>query len=195
MRKICVVTGSRAEYGLLYNLMCKLKLKKNIKLQIIVTGMHLSTEFGLTFKDILRDNFKIDKKIEIVMSSDTPESISKSTGIGLIGFGEAYKDLKPDIVVVLGDRYEILSAAFTALVARIPIAHIHGGEVTVGAFDDAIRHAITKMSWIHFATNRIYKKRIIQLGEHPSRVFNFGGLGAERLKSLKFENKKNWKIL
>lgn len=189
-KKICVITGSRAEYGLLYSVLSNLKNKKNVKLQLIVTGMHLSTEFGLTYKEIIKDKFRIDKRIEIVLSSDTPESICKSTGLGLISFGEAYKDLKPDIVVVLGDRYEIMSAAFAALISRIPIAHIHGGEVTIGAFDDAIRHSITKMSWLHFATNEIYKKRIIQLGESPSKVYNFGGLGAERTKNIKLYKKK-----
>lgn len=191
IKKICVISGSRAEYGLLHNLLIKLKKKKNIKLQIVVTGMHLSTEFGLTYREIIKDKFKLDKKIEIVMSSDTPESICKSTGLGIISFSDAFKDLRPDMIVLLGDRYELLSAAFTALVMRIPIAHIHGGEVTIGAFDDAIRHSISKMSWIHFVSHKTYKNRLIQLGENPSNIFNFGGLGAERVKEIKKIEKKD----
>ena len=146
-RKICVVTGTRAEYGLLYWLMKEIQSDKDLKLQIIVTGMHLSPEFGFTYKEIEKD-FKIDKKIEIVLSSDTSVGISKSMGLAQISFAESYQDLKPDIIVVLGDRYEIFSSVSAAMIARIPIAHISGGETTEGAFDEAIRHSITKMS--HF---------------------------------------------
>lgn len=190
-KNICVVTGSRAEYGLLSNLLFKLKKDGHFNLQIIVTGMHLSTEFGKTFEEINKDGLKIDKKIECILSSDTPNSICKSTGIGFFSFGDAYEDLKPDIIVLLGDRYELFAAAFSALVYGIPIAHIHGGELTSGAFDDAIRHSITKMSWLHFTSTDVYKKRIIQMGESPLRVFNVGGLGAEKILNLKLFNKKN----
>ncbi len=183
-RKICVVTGTRAEYGLLYWLMKEIRDDEDLQLQVVATGMHLSTEFGLTYRVIEKD-FKIDKKIEMLLSSDTPVGISKSMGLALISFGEAYEELKPDIVVVLGDRYEIFSAATAAMIARIPIAHIHGGETTEGAFDEAIRHSITKMSHMHFTAAEEYRKRVIQLGENPDRIFNVGGMGIEGIKRLK----------
>jgi GDP/UDP-N,N'-diacetylbacillosamine 2-epimerase (hydrolysing) len=187
-RKICVVTGTRAEYGLLYWLMKEIKSDSELELQLIVTGMHLSPEFGLTYKEIEKD-FKIDKKIDMKLLSDTPVGISKSMGIAQIGFAEAYEELKPDILVVLGDRYEILSAVISAMIANIPIAHLHGGETTQGAFDEAIRHSITKMSHLHFVATDEYKNRVIQLGEHPSRVFNVGGLGIDNIKKLKLLTK------
>ena len=183
MRKICVVTGTRAEYGLLYWLMKEIDQDDELQLQVIVTGMHLSPEFGLTYKDVEKD-FKIDKKIEMLLSSDTPIGISKSMGLAQISFSEAYSELQPDIVVVLGDRYEIFSATASAMIARIPIAHLHGGETTEGAFDEAIRHSITKMSHLHFTAADEYRKRVIQLGEVPCRVFNVGGLGIENIKRL-----------
>ena len=183
MRKICVVTGTRAEYGLLYWLMREIDQEDLLQLQVIVTGMHLSPEFGLTYKDVEKD-FKIDKKIEMLLSSDTPVGISKSMGLAQISFAETYSELQPDIVVVLGDRYEIFSAAASAMIARIPIAHLHGGETTEGAFDEAIRHSITKMSHLHFTAADEYCKRVIQLGEAPCRVFNVGGLGIESIKRL-----------
>jgi len=183
MRKICVVTGTRAEYGLLYWLMKEIDQDDELQLQVIVTGMHLSPEFGLTYRDVEKD-FKIDKKIEMLLSSDTPIGISKSMGLGQISFAEAYSELQPDIVLLLGDRYEIFSATASAMIARIPIAHLHGGETTVGAFDEAIRHSITKMSHLHFTATDGYSKRVIQLGESPSRVFNVGGLGIENIKRL-----------
>lgn len=183
-RKVCVVTGTRAEYGLLYWLMKEIEDDKNLELQLIVTGMHLSPEFGLTYQEIEKE-FKIDKKIEILLSSDTHIGISKSMALAQISFAEAYEELKPDIVVVLGDRYEIFSAASAAMIARIPIAHLHGGEITEGAFDEAIRHSITKMSHLHFTATNEYKNRVIQLGENPSRVFNVGGMGIENIKRLK----------
>ncbi len=182
-REICVVTGTRAEYGLLYWLMKEIEADDNLQLQIIATGMHLSPEFGLTYREIEKD-FVIDKKIEMLLSSDTPIGISKSMGLAQISFAEAYEDLKPDIVVVLGDRYEIFSAVSAAMIARIPIAYIHGGETTEGAFDEAIRHSITKMSHLHFTAAEIYRKRVIQLGENPDRVFNVGGMGIENIKRL-----------
>tara|TARA_X000000950_G_scaffold277437_1_gene366845 strand:- start:6615 stop:7766 length:1152 start_codon:yes stop_codon:yes gene_type:complete len=184
MKKICVVTGTRAEYGLLYWLMKGIKNSVDLQLQTIVTGMHLSTEFGLTYKKISSDGFYIDKKIEMILSADTSSSICKSTGIGLIGFAESYSDLNPDIVIVLGDRYELLAASAAALFFNIPILHIHGGETTVGAFDEAIRHSITKMAWWHFVAAEDYRKRVIQLGENPKRVFNVGGMGVDGIKKI-----------
>jgi len=191
MRKICVVTGARAEYGLLYWLLKEIEADDDLRLQIVVTGMHLSPEFGLTYKEIEKD-FKIDKKIDMLLSSDTAIGISKSMGLAQISFSEAYDSLKPDIVVVLGDRYEIFSAASAAMVARIPMAHIHGGETTEGAFDEAIRHSITKMSHLHFTATDEYRNRVIQLGEHPDRVFNVGGMGVENIKRLKLLNKEEF---
>ena len=190
-RKICVVTGTRADYGLLYWLMKEIDLDSELKLQIIAKGMHLSPEFGLTYKEIEKD-FKIDKKIEMLLSSDTSIGISKSMGLAQISFVEAYEELKPDIIVILGDRYEIFSAASAAMIARIPIAHLHGGETTEGAFDESIRHSITKMSHLHFTATQEYKNRVIQLGEHPSKVFNVGGMGIENIKRLKLLNKEEF---
>ena len=190
MKKICVITGTRAEYGLLHWLMKGVDNSKNLQLQIVASGMHLSTEFGLTYREIEKDGFTIDKKIEMVLSADTPNSITKSTGIGMIGFADAIDDLRPDIIVVLGDRYELLAASAAALFYRIPIAHIHGGETTSGAFDEAIRHSISKMAWWHFVASEEYKNRVIQLGEHPNRVFNVGGMGVDGIKKAKLLNKK-----
>ena len=190
-RKICVVTGTRAEYGLLYWLMKEIEADSELELQLIVTGMHLSPEFGLTYKEIEKD-FKIDKKIEMLLSSDTPIGISKSMGLAQISFAEAYEELKPDIVVVLGDRYEIFSAVSAAMIAKLPIAHLHGGETTEGAFDEAIRHSITKISHLHFVATDEYRKRVIQLGEEPSKVFNVGGMGIENIKRLKLLSKEEF---
>lgn len=188
-RKICVVTGTRAEYGLLYWLMKGIEADECLELQLIVTGMHLSPEFGLTYKEIEKE-FTIHKKIEMLLSSDTVVGISKSMGLAHISFAEAYDELKPDLVVVLGDRYEIFSAATTATIARIPLAHLHGGETTEGAYDEAMRHSITKMSQLHFVATEVYRKRVIQLGEHPHRVFNVGGLGIENIKRLDLLSKE-----
>jgi GDP/UDP-N,N'-diacetylbacillosamine 2-epimerase (hydrolysing) len=184
-RKICIVTGTRAEYGLLYWLLKEIQQDNELELQLIVTGMHLSPEFGLTYKEIEKD-FKIDKKIEMLLSSDSSIGISKSMGLAQISFSESYTELNPDILVVLGDRYEVFSAVSAAMIARIPIAHIHGGEKTEGAFDEAIRHSITKMSHMHFTAAEEYRNRVIQLGEQPNRVFNVGGMGIENIKRLKF---------
>jgi len=189
-RKICIVTGSRAEYGLLYWLIKEVNVDQNLELQLIATGMHLSVEFGLTYKEIEKD-FKINKKIDMHLSSDTTVGISRSMGIAQKSFSEAYNQLKPDIIVVLGDRYEIFSAASAAMVSRIPIAHIHGGEATEGSIDEAIRHCITKMSHLHFTAAEEYSKRVIQLGEHPSKVFKVGGMGIENIKRLKLLSKEN----
>jgi GDP/UDP-N,N'-diacetylbacillosamine 2-epimerase (hydrolysing) len=188
--KVCVVTGTRAEYGLLYWLMKEIQVDSDFELQIIATGMHLSPEFGLTYRQIEKDGFKIDKKIEMLLSSDTPIGISKSMGLGMIGFAEAYSELKPDIVVLLGDRFEIFSAASAAMIARIPIVHLHGGETTEGAFDEAIRHSITKMSHLHFTATEEYRRRVIQLGESPDRVFNVGGVGIDNIRKLKLMSRE-----
>ncbi|MBD3842643.1 MAG: UDP-N-acetylglucosamine 2-epimerase (hydrolyzing) [Campylobacterales bacterium] len=187
-RKICVVTGTRAEYGLLYWLMKEIEADNELVLQLIVTGMHLSPEFGLTYKEIEKE-FKIDKKIEMLLSSDTSIGISKSMGLAQISFAECFEELKPDILVVLGDRYEIFSVASAAMIARIPIAHLHGGETTEGAFDESIRHSITKMAHLHFTAAEEYRHRVIQLGEHPDRVYNVGGMGIENIKRLKLLSK------
>jgi GDP/UDP-N,N'-diacetylbacillosamine 2-epimerase (hydrolysing) len=189
MRKICVITGTRAEYGLLFWLMKEIQSDANLELQVIVTGMHLSPEFGLTYKEIEQE-FSISKKIEMLLSSDTAIGISKSMGLAQISFAEAYAELRPDLVVVLGDRYEIFSAASAAMIARIPIAHIHGGETTEGAFDEAIRHSITKMSHLHFVATEEYRKRVVQLGEAPANVYNFGAPGLDNISNLRLLNKE-----
>ncbi len=182
MKKICVISGSRADYGLLYWTMLKLKDSKNFELQICVTGMHLSNEFGLTYKNIEKDGFRIDFKIETLISGDTGASVSKSIGLGVIGFTDAFEKLKPDLVLVLGDRFEIFSAVTAAMALRIPIAHCHGGELSLGAIDDAIRHSITKMSHVHFVSTEDYYRRVVQLGEDKKRAFVVGALGIESLK-------------
>ena len=189
-RKICVVTGSRAEYGLLRYLMKEIQVSSEFELQIIATGMHLSPEFGLTYQEIEKDRFVINEKVEMLLASDTSSAISKSTGLGIIGFSDSYNSLKPDLIIVLGDRYEILAAVIAALFAKIPIAHIHGGETTQGAYDEAIRHSITKMAWWHFVAAKEYQKRVIQLGEDSERVFNVGGLGVAAIKKTKLLSKK-----
>jgi len=184
LRKICVITGTRAEYGLLRWVMQGIQDDPELILQTIATGMHLSPEFGLTYQAIEQDGFKINRKVEMIISSDTPVGIAKSMGLGLIGFADALNDLKPDLILVLGDRFEIFSAVSAATVARIPVAHLHGGEITEGAFDNALRHSITKMSHLHFVANKAYRQRVIQLGEQPERVFLVGGLGIDNLKRL-----------
>jgi GDP/UDP-N,N'-diacetylbacillosamine 2-epimerase (hydrolysing) len=185
MRKICAITGTRAEYGLLRWVMQDIRDDPELTLHIIATGMHLSPEFGLTYQAIEQDGFQIDRKVEMLTSSDTPVGIAKSMGLGLIGFADALNDLKPDLIVVLGDRFEVFAAVSAALVARIPVAHLHGGETTEGAFDEALRHSITKMSHLHFVAAETYRQRVIQLGEQPERVFLVGGLGIDNIKRLK----------
>lgn len=185
MRKICVVTGTRAEYGLLSRLMRMIKDSDKTQLQIIATNMHLSPKYGNTYLEIEKDGFTIDKKIPILEEGkDDANATLHSMSKALSGFADAYDELKPDMVVVLGDRYEILAAATAALIERIPIAHIHGGEITEGAYDDAIRHSITKMSHLHFTSTQEYRNRVIQLGEEPERVFYVGALGVENIKKL-----------
>ena len=191
MRKICVVTSTRAEYGLLYWLLKEISADSELKLQLIVTGMHLSPEFGLTYKEIEKE-FKIDKKIEILSSSHTSLDICAEMARVYEKFAPALVELKPDILVLLGDRYEIFGVAGVASIMQIPIAHIHGGETTQGAFDEAFRHSITKMSHIHFAATNEYANRIIQLGEDPNRVFNVGGTSIENIKKLNLLSKEEF---
>lgn len=183
MKKICVITGTRAEYGLLKPLLTKINHAEKIELRLVVTGMHLAPEFGLTYQEIEKDGFQITERNEMLLSSDTPNGITKSIGLGIIGFADIYTRITPDLVIVLGDRYEIYAAAIAALIYRIPIAHIHGGELTQGAIDDAIRHAITKMSSLHFTATEEYRHRVIQMGEDPRQVFCVGGLGVENIKN------------
>jgi len=189
-RHICVVTGSRAEYGLLYWLMKEIDAATDLELQVIATGMHLSPEFGLTYRQIEEDGFAIDYKIETLLSGDTPASISKSMGLAMIGFVDVYDHLKPDLIVVLGDRFEIFSAVSAAMIARVPVAHLHGGETTEGSFDEAMRHSITKMSHLHFTATEKYKERVIQLGEQSERVFNVGAIGVDGIKKLQLSSLK-----
>ncbi len=184
-RKICVVTGTRAEFGLLRWLMEEIRAESALELQVIATGMHLSPEFGSTYREIEEAGFRIDVKVEMLLSSDTSTAVTKSMGLGIIGFADAYDRLAPNIVVLLGDRFEIFAAASAAMIAGIPIAHIHGGETTEGAFDEAIRHSITKMSHLHFTAAEEYRNRVIQLGEQPERVFNVGGMGIDAIKQIK----------
>mgnify|MGYP006410450859 CR=1 FL=1 len=191
-RKICVVTGTRAEYGLLYWLMKEIDTDKDLELQIIATGMHLSEEFGNTYQQIEKDGFTIDKKVDISLSSDTELAISKSMGLGMIGFSDAFNELQPDLLVVLGDRFEIFSAVSVAMIAKIPVAHLHGGEATEGLIDEPIRHSITKMSHLHFTATNEYRNRVIQLGEQPDRVFNVGGLGVDNINKLKLMTKSDF---
>jgi GDP/UDP-N,N'-diacetylbacillosamine 2-epimerase (hydrolysing) len=183
-RKICVVTGSRAEYGLLRWVMQGIRSTDGLELQVVATGMHLSPEFGLTYREIETDGFRIDRKVEMLMSSDTPIGIGKSIGVGVIGLGEAFQELQPDLLLVLGDRFEIFAAAAAGTVARIPLAHVHGGEATEGMIDEAMRHSITKMAQLHFVAAEEYRRRVIQLGEDPGRVFLVGGLGVDTIKRL-----------
>lgn len=184
-KTICVVTATRAEYGLLKPLIFKLKEDKDINLKVVVTGMHLSPEFGFTYKEIMNDNIEIDERIEILMSSDTNVGVCKSMAMAIISFSEYFNRIKPDMLVILGDRYEMFSIASVATVLNIPIAHLHGGEITEGLYDDAFRHSITKMSYIHFTSCEEYRKRVIQLGEKPDRVFNVGAIGLDIIKNIK----------
>ncbi|EOS78998.1 UDP-N-acetyl-D-glucosamine 2-epimerase, UDP-hydrolysing [Dorea sp. 5-2] len=190
MKRICIITGTRAEYGLLKPVIERINKDNELELYLIATGAHLSPEFGLTYKEIEDDGYIINKKIEMLLSADTPNSIVKSMGVEMIGLADALEDACPDMVVILGDRYEMLAAASAAMIHRIPIAHIHGGEATEGAIDDAIRHAITKMSYLHFASTEVYRNRIIQLGEEPERAFNVGALGVENIKTVKLLDKE-----
>ena len=199
-RKICVVTGTRAEYGLFYPIMQKIQNSGELELQLIATTMHLSEEFGSTYKQIEKDGFTIDEKIENLLASDTKSSVAKSTGLATILLSDAFTKLQPDVVLLLGDRFETHAAATTAMLMNIPIAHIHGGEITEGAVDEQIRHSITKMSHIHFASTEKYRQRIIQMGEDASRVFTSGAPGIDNIINLKLllktelEDDLNWKF-
>lgn len=183
MRKICTFTGTRAEYGIMSRLFRMIADDPELQLQIIATNMHLSPEFGLTYKEIESDGFHIDKKVEMLLSSDTPNGTVKSMGLATIGFADALEDLNPDLAVILGDRYEMLAAAEACLIYKIPVAHIAGGGITTGAYDDAIRHCITKMAHLHFTSTEEHRKRVIQLGEQPDRVFWSGALGVNNIRN------------
>lgn len=189
-RKICIVTGTRAEYGLLFWLMRRIANDSDLELQIVATGMHLSPEFGLTFEQIEKDGFVINEKVEMLLSSDTTTAITKSIGLGVISFADAFSRLNPDVLVVLGDRFEIFAATQAAMIMRIPIAHIHGGELTEGLIDDPIRHSITKMAHMHFTASDEYRNRVIQMGEQPDTVFNVGTLGIEGVKNIECLSKE-----
>lgn len=190
MKRVCVFTGTRADYGLLRPLLAELKESKDCQLQILVSGMHLSPEFGLTYRTIEKDGFVIDEKVEMLLSSDSAIGISKSMGLGLMGCAEALNRLQPNLLIILGDRFEAFSMAAAAMVHRIPIAHLHGGEVTCGVIDEPIRHSITKMSHLHFTSTEEYRQRVIQLGEDPARIFNVGALGIENIRTTQLLTKK-----
>ena len=200
IRKVCVVTGTRAEYGLLYPVLKEIQSYKELNLQLVATTAHLSSEFGLTYKKIEKDGFNIDEKIDNLISSDSKLSIAKSTGLAITMLADAFERLHPDVVLLLGDRFETHAAATTALLMNIPIAHIHGGEITEGAVDEQIRHSITKMSQLHFCSTEVSRQRIIQMGEDQSRVFNFGAPGIDNIMNLDLlskddlEEKLDWKL-
>jgi UDP-hydrolysing UDP-N-acetyl-D-glucosamine 2-epimerase len=190
MKKVCFFTGTRAEYGLLKPLMKKIEEDKDFQIQIIASGMHLSPEFGLTYKQIEEDGFFIDEKVENLLSADTDTAISKSIGLGIISYTDALNRLNPDLLIVLGDRYETYAAVIAAYTMKILVAHLHGGETTEGAYDEAYRHSISKMSYFHFTSTEEYRKRVIQLGESPGRVFNVGAIGLDNIKNMNFLSKE-----
>lgn len=185
LRKICVVTGSRAEYGLLYPLLKKIEACSDLQLSLIVCGAHLSQDFGYTYSEIEQDGFVADQKIDDFLPSDTATGVAKSIARGIDRFAEAFTAEKPDMVVLLGDRYEILAAGIAAMIACLPIAHIGGGQLTEGAIDDAMRHGLTKMAHLHFTANEVYRRRIVQMGERPERVFTVGSLGLDNIRNTK----------
>lgn len=191
-RTICVVTGSRAEYGLLRWLMQEIRDDTRLKLQVVATGMHFADRFGSTYREIEADGFVIDARVEMLSDGDTPVAVTKSIGHGVIGFADVFKNLQPDLLVVLGDRFEILAAAQAGVFARIPIAHIHGGELTEGVIDDSVRHAVTKMSHLHFTAAEPYRRRVIQMGEAPERVFNVGATGVDNVKRTQPLSRKDF---
>lgn len=191
-RKICIVTGTRADYGHLFWLMKEIQDDPDLELQIIATCMHLSPEFGLTYRSIEKDGYRIDRKIDMLLSNDSPVAVSKSVGLGMIGFADAYEQLKPDLIVALGDRYEMLASCAAAVLARVPIAHIHGGEITNGAYDESIRHSITKMATYHFVATEEYRRRVLQLGEEASRVFCYGAPGIDNIRRLKLMRREEF---
>lgn len=190
MKKIAVFTGTRAEYGLLYWLMKEIESDEDLELQLIVSGMHLSPEFGYTIESIERDGFRVNEKVEMLLSSSTDVGVAKSIGLGVIGFADVLDRLRPDCLIILGDRFEALAVVQTAMIMQVPIAHLHGGELTEGLIDEAIRHSITKMAQLHFTSAEVYRKRVIQLGESPDRVFNVGALAIENVRRLKLLNQE-----
>ena len=190
-KNIAVFTGTRAEYGILYWLLKDIQSDQLLNLQLLVSGTHLSYEFGETYHQIESDGFQIDEKVEMLLSSNSPVGVAKSMGVALLGFADALSRLSPNLLVILGDRFEALAAAQTATILRIPVVHLHGGEITEGAYDDAFRHAITKFSYLHLTSTEIYRERVIQLGEDPSRVFNVGALGLDHLKRASFLDLKS----
>ena len=192
MRKICVITGTRAEFGLLRPLIELIANDNELQLQLIATGMHLSPEFGYTLNEITEAGFMVDKKVECLLSSDSSIGVSKTIALAISGFADALDELTPDLVVVLGDRTEILGAVIATAMVNIPIAHLHGGETTEGAYDEAIRHSITKFSHLHFTSTEAYRKRVIQLGEHPDTVFNVGAIGLDAIKKLPLLDKASF---
>lgn len=192
MRKICVITGTRAEFGLLRPLIELIANDNELQLQLIATGMHLSPEFGYTLNEITEAGFMVDKKVECLLSSDSSIGVSKTIALAISGFADALAELTPDLVVVLGDRTEILGAVIATAMVNIPIAHLHGGETTEGAYDEAIRHSITKFSHLHFTSTEAYRKRVIQLGEHPDTVFNVGAIGLDAIKKLPLLDKASF---
>ena len=194
MRKIAVFTGTRAEYGLLYWVMMGLKLEENVDFQLYVGGTHLSKEFGNTIQMIKDDGFSITDKLDFLLSSDSSESIGKSMGLALILASESFNRNKPELLVVLGDRFEALAITQAAMICRIPIAHIHGGETTEGAIDEAARHSISKMAHLHFTATEAYRNRVIQLGEHPDRVFNYGAPGIDSINQLQLLNREQLSV-
>lgn len=190
MKKITVLTATRAEYGLLKPLIQRLRKHTGCDTRVVVTGMHLSPEFGMTYQEIEQDGIPIDRKIEMLLSSDSASAMSKSMGLAMIGFADYFEEARPDAVVVLGDRFETLAVCCAAMNAKVPILHLHGGEATEGLIDEAVRHAITKMSYLHFTSTEAYRKRVIQLGEHPERVYNVGAIGVENIKNLALLDRK-----
>lgn len=199
-RKVCVVTGTRAEYGLLYPVLKEIQSRRELSLQLVATTAHLSNEFGLTYKQIEKDGFNIDEKIDNLLSSDTKSSIAKSNGLATMLLADSFEKLDPDVVLLLGDRFETHAAATTALLMNIPIAHIHGGEITEGAVDEQLRHSITKMSQLHFCSTEAYRQRVIQMGEDPSKVINTGAPGIDNIVNLDLlskddlEKQLDWKF-
>lgn len=190
VQNICVITGTRAEYGLLKPLMTKIKENPNFELKLLVTGAHLSPEFALTYKQIEEEGFIIDEKIEMLLSADTSSSIVKSMGVAMIGLADAFSRINPDVILILGDRYEMLSVASAAAAMKIPIIHLSGGDITEGAYDDAFRHAITKLSHLHFTSTDEYRNRVIQMGEQPDYVFNVGAIGIDNVLELNLLSKE-----
>jgi UDP-hydrolysing UDP-N-acetyl-D-glucosamine 2-epimerase len=195
VRTIGVVTVGRSDYGIYLPVLRAIQATPNLQLKLFVSGMHLSPEFGMTIRQIQDDGFEISDRVEMLVSSDTPEGLAKSMGLGIIGFGQVYSRTRPDILLVLGDRFEMFAAVVAAIPHAIPIAHIHGGEATEGAIDEAIRHAITKMSHLHFVATEQYRKRVIQMGEEPGRVFVSGAPGLDHLRSMNLLNPREVETL